>query len=227
MSGSMQKSTKTARKVTLATRKASKKNTTRKKAVMGKKSKKTAAATTNKKAARKRTVKKATKKKVPAKAAKKNAAKKKGAGKVTKKKTPDRVTKRKAAAATTEPEAPAVEPEPQEPGLPLKEVRARLGLIGPQIAELDWLEGLYLYGPALLETPRLEHVDFIVVYRRRHGAKRLKAAESELRTLLGAVLPLDFELNTGTLEVGRLLSERNPAAMAHLGYAEPIFTRSV
>lgn len=185
----------------------------------GKKSKKTAAAIANKKAARKTTVKKASKRKVPAKAAKKKSAKKKvtkrtAAGKITKKKTADTAAR------------PAVKPEPQEPGLPLKEVRARLGLIGPQIAELDWLEGLYLYGAALLEMPRLERVDFIVVYRGRRGAKRLKAAESELRTLLEAVLPLDFELNTGTLEVGRLLSEGNPAAMAHLGHAEPVFTRS-
>ena len=106
-------------------------------------------------------------------------------------------------------------------------MRARLGLIGPQIAALAWLEGLYLYGPALLEMPRLEHVDFIVVYRGKRNAKRLKAAESELRTLLQAVLPLDFELNTGTLEIGRLLSEGNPAALAHLGYSEPIFARSL
>jgi hypothetical protein len=231
-SGSIQKSTKKTRNLTSTTGKASKKKTPRKRAVTGKKSKKTAAATANKNAARKTTVKKATKRKAPAKAAQKKAAKKKVAGKaakkkVTKKKGAQKKPTKKAAAATTEPETPAVEPEQQEPGLPLKEVRARLGLIGPQIADLDWLEGLYLYGPALLEMPRLEHVDFIVVYRGRRGAKRLKAAESELRTLLEAVLPLDFELNTGTLEVGRLLGEGNPAAMAHLGYAEPVFTRSV
>ena len=203
-SGSTQKLTKKTRKPTPATGKASKKKTTRKSGVTGKKSKKIAAATTSRKVSRKRTLKRATKNKESAKAAKKRSA-----------------------VATPEPEAPAVKPEPQEPGLPLKEVRARLGLIGPQIADLDWLEGLYLYGPALLEVPRLERVDFIVVHRGRRGANRLKAAERELRTLLEAVLPLDFELNTGTPLVGRLLSERNPAAIAHLGHAEPVFNRSV
>lgn len=225
---STQKQAKKTRKLTSATGKTSKRKTTPKKAVMGKKSQKTAKGTTDRKAARKKIVKKATPKKMPAKAAQRKAAN----TKVTTKKTADtaakkKASKKKAAVRTTEPKAPAAKRQPQEPGLPLKEVRARLGLIGPQIADLDWLEGLYLYGRALLEVPRLERVGFIVVYRGRRGAKRLKAAESELRTLLEAVLPLDFELNTGTLEVGRLLSEGNPAAMAHLGYAEPVFTRAV
>jgi len=225
--------------------KASKKPRRRKSTVTGKKSKKTAAATANKKVSLKRTVKKATNKRVPAKAAKKKVtaktAKKKVTAKAAKKRVPAKTakkkvakraatgkdSKKKTAGMTSKPTAkPAAKPEPQEPGLPLKELRARLGLIGPQIADLDWLEGLYMYGRALMEAPRLERVDFIVVYRGRHGAKWIKAAQVELRTLLEAVLPLDFELNTGTLGVGRLLSEGNPAAVAHLGYAEPVFTRS-
>ncbi len=174
------------------------------------------------KAVKKKVTAKAAKKRVPAKTAKKKVAKRAATGKVSKKKTAGTTSK-----PAVEPAAkPAAKPEPQEPGLPLKEVRARLGLIGPQIADLDWLEGLYMYGRALMEAPRLERVDFIVVYRGRHGAKWIKAAQVELRTLLEAVLPLDFELNTGTLGVGRLLSEGNPAAVAHLGYAEPVFTRS-
>ena len=114
---------------------------------------------------------------------------------------------------------------PQEPGLPLKEVRARLGLIGPQIAALRWLDGLYLYGSALLEEARLERVNFIAVYRGLRSAARLKAAEAELRELIAAVLPVEFELNTGTPGIGRLLGEGNPAAQAHLGHSEPVFTR--
>ena len=114
---------------------------------------------------------------------------------------------------------------PQEPGLPLKEVRARLGLIGPQIAALRWLDSLYLYGSALLEEARLERVNFIAVYRGLRSAARRKAAEAELRELIAAVLPVEFDVNTGTPGIGRLLGERNPAAQAHLGYSEPVFTR--
>ena len=116
--------------------------------------------------------------------------------------------------------------EPEEPGLPLKELRARLGLIAAQIGEFEWLEGLYMYGAELLEAKRLERVDFIVVYKRLRSAAKLKAAESDLRELLGAVLPIDFELKlTGTLEIGRLLAEGNPAAQALLGYAETVYPR--
>ncbi len=114
---------------------------------------------------------------------------------------------------------------PEEPGLPFKEIRARLGLIGPQIAALRWLDGLYLYGAALLEKPRLERVDFIVIYRGLRSAARLKSAEAELRELIAAVLPVEFDLNTGSPGIGRLLNEGNPAAQAHLGYSEPVFTR--
>ena len=112
-----------------------------------------------------------------------------------------------------------------EPGLPLKEVRARLGLIGPQIAALRWLDGLYLHGSALLQEARLERLNFIAVYRGLRSAARLKAAEAELRELIAAVLPVEFDLNTGSPGIGRLLGEGNPAAQAHLGYSEPVFTR--
>jgi hypothetical protein len=77
-----------------------------------------------------------------------------------------------------------------------------------------------------VEEPRLERVDFIVVYRGLRSAARLRAAETELRELLAAVLPMEFDLKlTGTLEIGRLLGEGNPAAQALLGYAETVFTR--
>jgi hypothetical protein len=122
--------------------------------------------------------------------------------------------------------APEPEPEPEEPGLPLKEIRARLGLIAPQLGEIDWLEGLYLYGGELLAEERLERVDFIVVHKGIRSAARIKAADKQLRTLLAAVLPLEFDLKlTGTLEIGRLLGEGNPAAQALLGYSEAVFTR--
>ncbi len=116
-------------------------------------------------------------------------------------------------------------PGPPEPGLPLKEVRARLGLIGPQIAALRWLDALYLHGSALLEEARLERLDFIAIYRGLRSAARLKAAEAELRELIAAVLPVEFDLTTGTAGIGRLLGEGNPAAQAHLGHSEPVFTR--
>jgi hypothetical protein len=208
-----------------AKKKATKKKATKKKVAKKKVAKKAATKKKVKKKASKKSVAKkvATKKAASKPAKKKTAAKKPAAKKVGKKK---RTRKAKAA----EIEAPRVEPQPavpEEPGLPLKEVRARLGLIGPQIASLTWLEGLYLYGSALLETPRLEHVDFIVVHKGIRSAGRLKTAESELRDLLAAVLPLDFDLKlTGTLQIGRLLGEGNPAAQALLGYSEPVFARS-
>ena len=188
--------------------------------------KKTAKVAPGAAAAKKKTAKKASgaaaAKKKPARvargaaAAKKKTARKTAGAGAAKKKTA------KVAAARRIPP-----PVPEEPGLPLKEVRARLGLIGGQIADFDWLEGLYMYGPELVEAPRLERVDFIAVFRGLRNTSRLKSAEAELRELLAAVLPLDFDLKlTGTLEIGRLLDEGNPAAQALLGYAEAVFSRA-
>ena len=40
------------------------------------------------------------------------------------------------------------------------------------------------------------------------------------------MLPIEFDTKlTGTLEIGRLLDEGNPAAQALLGYSEPVFAR--
>ena len=200
-------------------------------------------AVTKKKA---KSVKRAAKPKKKAKAARKTAKPAKKAkvaktAKVTKKKSrpakKTKVARKKAprakkktqaevgAVAAAEEAEPEV-PEPQEPGLPLKEVRARLGLIAPQIGELEWLDGLYMYGAELLEVARLEQVDFIVVYKRLRSGSKIKAAEKELKELLGAVLPIDVELKmTGTLEIGRLLAEGNPAAQALLGHAETVYPR--
>ena len=157
----------------------------------------------------------ATKKTTGKKAVKKKSVKKKaakvlaGRKKVKKKKTHVKVSRE------------------EGPGLPLKEIRARLGLIVPQFAALSSLDGIYLYGAELLEEPRLEHVNFIVVYRSLRSAVRLKAAEAELRILITAVLPVEFNLDTGTPTIGRLLGEGNPAVQAHLGYSEPVFARGV
>ena len=187
------------------------------------------------KAAKSAVTAKKTTKKTAKKAAKTKATAKAAAKKTTKKAVTKGATKKPASKKTAKKRKKGTEPEsvrkvkvvePAEPGFPLKEIRARLGLIGPQIGELEWLEGLYLYGAKMLDMPRLERVDFIVVYRGLRNAARLKAAETELQTLLAAVLPLDFELKfTGTLEIGRLLQEGNPAAQALLGYAESVFTR--
>ena len=113
----------------------------------------------------------------------------------------------------------------KEPGLPLKEVRARLGLIAPQLTELSWLDGIYIYGSELLKEPRLKRINFIIVYRGLRSASRLEAAEAELRMLITAVLPVEFNLSTGKPVIGRLLAEGNPAVQAHLGYSEPVFDR--
>ena len=110
--------------------------------------------------------------------------------------------------------------------MPLKEVRARLGLIAPQLTELSWLDGIYIYGEELLKEPRLQRINFIIVYRGLRSASRLGAAEAELRMLITAVLPVEFNLSTGTPVIGRLLAEGNPAVQAHLGYSEPIFDRN-
>ena len=109
--------------------------------------------------------------------------------------------------------------------MPLKEVRARLGLIAPQLTELSWLDAIYIYGSELLKEPRLKRINFIIVYRGLRSASRLEAAEVELRMLITAVLPVEFNLSTGTPVIGRLFAEGNPAVQAHLGYAEPIFDR--
>lgn len=185
----------------------------RKKSVTKKSVKKKAAAN---KPTKKQAMKKGASKQVAATAAKvaKPSGPKKAAGKkIAKKKAVKRKFARRRDAG------------PQEPGLPFKEIRARLGLIRPQIAALRWLDGLYLYGAALVKEPRLERVDFIVIYRGLRGAARLKSAEAELRELIAAVLPVEFDLNTGSAGIGRLLGEGNPAAQAHLGYSEPVFTR--
>jgi hypothetical protein len=147
-------------------------------------------------------------------AAKKKAVKKKPSKKkVTKVLTSGKKAKKKARARS------------KEPGLPLKEVRARLGLIAPQLTELSWLDGIYIYGSELLKEPRLKRINFIIVYRGLRSASRLEAAEAELRMLITAVLPVEFNLSTGTPVIGRLFAEGNPAVQAHLGYAEPIFDR--
>ena len=203
----------------MAKRKASpgrmaKKKTTREKGPSPEKTAKKKA--TAKKPARKPTVKKKTaKKKAATQATVRKASTRKKS--VKKKAVKKRAFRRKFARRKVA--------GPQEPGLPLKEVRARLGLIGPQIAALRWLDGLFLYGSSLLEEARLEHVNFIAIYRGLRSAERMKAAEAELRELIAAVLPVEFDVSTGTPGIGRLLGEGNPAAQAHLGYSEPVFTR--
>lgn len=147
-------------------------------------------------------------------AAKKKAVKKKPSKKkVAKVLTSGKKAKKKARARS------------KEPGLPLKEVRARLGLIAPQLTELSWLDGIYIYGSELLKEPRLKRINFIIVYRGLRSASRLEAAAAELRMLITAVLPVEFNLSTGTPVIGRLFAEGNPAVKAHLGYSEPIFDR--
>ncbi|MEC8943569.1 MAG: hypothetical protein VX398_01725, partial [Acidobacteriota bacterium] len=66
----------------------------------------------------------------------------------------------------------------------------------------------------------------IIVYRGLRSASRLDAAEAELRMLITVVLPVEFNLSTGTPVIGRLLAEGNPAVQAHLGHSEPIFDRN-
>ena len=153
------------------------------------------------------------------KAAKKKAVKKKP----SKKKVAKVLTSGKKAKKRARARARA---RSKEPGLPLKEVRARLGLIAPQLTELSWLDGIYIYGEELLKEPRLQRINFIIVYRGLRSASRLGAAEAELRMLITAVLPVEFNLSTGTPVIGRLLAEGNPAVQAHLGYSEPIFDRN-
>ena len=153
------------------------------------------------------------------KAAKKKAVKKKP----SKKKVAKVLTSGKKAKKRARARARA---RSKEPGLPLKEVRARLGLIAPQLTELSWLDGIYIYGEELLKEPRLQRINFIIVYRSLRSASRLGAAEAELRMLITAVLPVEFNLSTGTSVIGRLLAEGNPAVQAHLGYSEPIFDRN-
>ena len=153
------------------------------------------------------------------KAAKKKAVKKKP----SKKKVAKVLTSGKKAKKRARARARA---RSKEPGLPLKEVRARLGLIAPQLTELSWLDGIYIYGEELLKEPRLQRINFIIVYRGLRSASRLDAAEAELRMLVTAVLPVEFNLSTGTPVIGRLLAEGNPAVQAHLGYSEPIFDRN-
>ena len=153
------------------------------------------------------------------KAAKKKAVKKKP----SKKKVAKVLTSGKKAKKRARARARA---RSKEPGLPLKEVRARLGLIAPQLTELSWLDGIYIYGEELLKEPRLQRINFIIVYRGLRSASRLDAAEAELRMLITAVLPVEFNLSTGTPVIGRLLAEGNPAVQAHLGYSEPIFDRN-
>ena len=153
------------------------------------------------------------------KAAKKKAVKKKP----SKKKVAKVLTSGKKAKKRARARARA---RSKEPGLPLKEVRARLGLIAPQLTELSWLDGIYIYGEELLKEPRLQRINFIIVYRGLRSASRLDAAEAELRMLITAVLPVEFNLSTGTSVIGRLLAEGNPAVQAHLGYSEPIFDRN-
>ena len=153
------------------------------------------------------------------KAAKKKAVKKKP----SKKKVAKVLTSGKKAKKRARARARA---RSKEPGLPLKEVRARLGLIAPQLTELSWLDGIYIYGEELLKEPRLQRINFIIVYRGLRSASRLGAAEAELRMLITAVLPVEFNLSTGTSVIGRLLAEGNPAVQAHLGYSEPIFDRN-
>jgi len=77
----------------------------------------------------------------------------------------------------------------------------------------------------LLKEPRLKRINFIIVYRGLRSASRLEAAEAELRMLITAVLPVEFNLSTGKPVIGRLLAEGNPAVQAHLGYSEPVFDR--
>ena len=199
---------KTAKKKTTREKGPSRKKTAKKKATVNKPATKP---TVNKEAAKKKAV---TKAKVTKPPTRKETVKKKVSKRKTAKK---RAFKRKFARG----EGAGKE----EPGLPLKEVRARLGLIGPQIAALRWLDGLYLYGSALLEEARLERVSFIAVYRGLRSGARLKAAEAELRELIAAVLPVEFDVSTGSPGIGRLLGEGNPAAQAHLGHSEPVFTR--
>ena len=153
------------------------------------------------------------------KAAKKKAVKKKP----SKKKVAKVLTSGKKAKKRARARARA---RSKEPGLPLKEVRARLGLIAPQLTELSWLDAIYIYGSELLKEPRLKRINFIIVYRGLRSASRLGAAEAELRMLITAVLPVEFNLSTGTSVIGRLLAEGNPAVQAHLGYSEPIFDRN-
>ena len=153
------------------------------------------------------------------KAAKKKAVKKKP----SKKKVAKVLTSGKKAKKRARARARA---RSKEPGLPLKEVRARLGLIAPQLTELSWLDGIYIYGEELLKEPRLQRINFIIVYRGLRSASRLGAAEAELRMLITAVLPVEFNLSTGTSVIGRLLAEGNPAVQAHLGYSEPVFDRN-
>ena len=146
------------------------------------------------------------------KAAKKKAVKKKP----SKKKVAKVLTSGKKAKKRARARARA---RSKEPGLPLKEVRARLGLIAPQLTELSWLDGIYIYGEELLKEPRLQRINFIIVYRGLRSASRLGAAEAELRMLVTAVLPVEFNLSTGTSVIGRLLAEGNPAVQAHLGHS--------
>lgn len=155
---------------------------------------------------RRRTGKRATKKR----ATKKRAAKKRPSTK----QAPSKKKKKQKAAKPP-------------PGLPLKEVRARLGLIQAQLAELPWLQGLYLYGSNVVEDPAaLRRASFIVTQSGLRGSAAVREAGRELEELLGAVLPIQLDLQiVDTPAVGELLTEENPAAIALLGHAEAVFVR--
>ncbi|MFQ5744065.1 MAG: hypothetical protein ACE5HV_10805 [Acidobacteriota bacterium] len=102
-----------------------------------------------------------------------------------------------------------------------------MGLIGPQLSEFSWLEGVYLHGASLIERPRLLHLNFIIVYRGLSRPAQRKAAHAQLIELLQAVLPVRLHVQfTGARGVARLLDENNPAAHALLGYAESVFVRN-
>ena len=64
----------------------------------------------------------------------------------------------------------------------MKGVRARLGLIQSKLAEMTWLEGLYMHGAELLEQPLLKRLGFIVLYRGLTQAPKRRASDPALDT---------------------------------------------
>jgi hypothetical protein len=108
----------------------------------------------------------------------------------------------------------------------IKEVRARLGLIRQKLLEMTWIDGIYIYGPELVDQQYLTQLKFIVFFHGLRSTAAQRSAQQELHELLHAVLPLKLNIQlAGTPGMAELLEDGNPAAVALLGHTETVFAR--
>jgi hypothetical protein len=174
--------------------------------------KKAAKTTARKKTSKKATKKPAAKKEAPKKAAKKTARKK--------------TSKKAATGGKPKKRRRGKKRKPADEGMPMKEVRARLGLIRQKLLEMTWIEGIYLYGAELVDQQYLTQLKLIVFYTGLRTPAAQRSAQQELQELLHAVLPLELSIQlAGTPGMAELLEEGNPAAIALLGHTETVFAR--